>query len=70
MPGAIVCEESKLRGDITIGANTIIHPHASIIAEAGPIVLGDGCLVEEQVKIIHRYPKLQSDVLRVNRFSF
>lgn len=52
--GAIVCEESKLRGDITIGANTIIHPSASIHAEAGPIIIGDNCLIEEQAKITHR----------------
>lgn len=55
MVGALVCEESKLRGDITIGAGTIVHPSATIIAEAGPIVIGEKCLVEEQAKIIHRY---------------
>lgn len=54
-PGAIVCEESKLRGDITIGTNTIIHPCAIIIAECGPIVIGDNCLIEEQVQIINKY---------------
>ncbi|KAK4884152.1 hypothetical protein RN001_000423 [Aquatica leii] len=54
MPGAIVCEESKLDGDITIGSHCIIHPAAIISAEAGPIILGDFCLVEEQAKIIHR----------------
>lgn len=54
-PGAIVCEECKLRGDITIGTGTIIHPSATIIAEAGPIIIGDYCLIEEQVKIIHRF---------------
>lgn len=53
--GAIVCEEAKLRGDITIGAGTIVHPCASIIADAGPIVIGERCLIEEQSKIIHRY---------------
>lgn len=52
--GAIVCEESKLRGDITIGANTIIHPCAIINAESGPIIIGDNCLIEEQVQINHR----------------
>ncbi|XP_030764015.1 dynactin subunit 6 [Sitophilus oryzae] len=55
-PGALVCEESKLRGDITVGAGTIIHPSASIIAEAGPIIIGENCLIEEQAKIIHRLP--------------
>lgn len=52
--GALVCEESKLRGDITIGSGTIVHPSATIIAEAGPIIIGERCLIEEQAKIIHR----------------
>ncbi|XP_066142599.1 dynactin subunit 6 [Euwallacea fornicatus] len=55
-PGALVCEESKLRGDITIGAGTIIHPSVTILAEAGPIIIGENCLIEEQAKIIHRLP--------------
>ncbi|CAH1365045.1 hypothetical protein MTP99_001351 [Tenebrio molitor] len=61
LPGALVCEESKLRGDITIGSGTIIHPSATILAEAGPIIIGECCLIEEQVKIIHRLPFDQQD---------
>ncbi|KAF5298557.1 hypothetical protein FQA39_LY11758 [Lamprigera yunnana] len=61
MGGAIVCEEAKLRGDITIGPHCIIHPCATIIAEAGPIILGDYCLIEEQAKIIHRQRFDQAD---------
>ncbi|KAJ3648736.1 hypothetical protein Zmor_020515 [Zophobas morio] len=61
LQGALVCEESKLRGDITIGTGTIIHPSATILAEAGPIIIGDCCLIEEQVKIIHRLPFDQQD---------
>lgn len=52
--GALVCVDSNLRGDITIGANTIIHPNVTINAEAGPIIIGESCLIEEQTKIIHR----------------
>ena len=29
-PGAVVCAESDLRGDITIGAKTVIHPKAQV----------------------------------------
>ena len=29
-----------ISGDITIGAKTVIHPKARIIAEAGPIIIG------------------------------
>lgn len=52
--GAIVCHEAKLRGDVTIGAGSIMHPCASINAEAGPIIIGEKCLIEEQSKITHR----------------
>ena len=38
--GAVVCNESELKGDITIGARTVIHPKAKIIAESGPIIIG------------------------------
>ncbi|CAL7945927.1 unnamed protein product [Xylocopa violacea] len=54
--GALVCEESILKGDITIGPKTIIHPRASIIAEAGPIIIGEGNIVEEMATIINRLP--------------
>ena len=38
--GAVVCNECELRGDITIGARTVIHPKAGIVAESGPIIIG------------------------------
>ncbi|XP_041355844.1 dynactin subunit 6-like [Gigantopelta aegis] len=56
-PGAIVCEESELVGDITIGTRTVIHPKAKIIAEAGPIVIGEGNIIEEMVVILNRLPE-------------
>lgn len=52
-PGAIVCLESKLKGVITIGSMTVVHPKASIIAEAGPIVVGENNIIEEQATIIY-----------------
>ncbi|PSN56462.1 Dynactin subunit 6 [Blattella germanica] len=55
-PGAMVCNECELRGDITIGSMTVIHPRASIIAEAGPIIIGECNIVEEQARIINRGP--------------
>ncbi|PNF23779.1 Dynactin subunit 6 [Cryptotermes secundus] len=55
-PGAMVCNECELRGDITIGSMTVIHPRASIIAEAGPIIIGDCNIIEEQARIINRGP--------------
>ncbi|KYN35032.1 Dynactin subunit 6 [Trachymyrmex septentrionalis] len=53
-PGAVVCEESILKGDISIGAKTIIHPRACILAEAGPIIIGEGNIIEEMATITNR----------------
>ncbi|XP_046610083.1 dynactin subunit 6 [Neodiprion virginianus] len=54
--GAVVCEESTLKGHITIGSRTVVHPRASIIAEAGPIIIGEGNIVEEMAVIANRLP--------------
>ena len=52
-PGAVVCKECELKGEITIGSRTVIHPKARIIAEAGPIIIGENNLIEEQVQILN-----------------
>ncbi|KAI4478988.1 hypothetical protein M0804_011450 [Polistes exclamans] len=52
--GAIVCDESILKGDITIGTGTVVHPRASILAEAGPIFIGEGNIIEEMATIANR----------------
>ncbi|CAG5122830.1 unnamed protein product [Candidula unifasciata] len=49
--GAMVCEDCELVGDITIGTRTVIHPKAKIVAEAGPIIIGDYNIIEELVTI-------------------
>lgn len=36
----------------------MIHPKARIIAEAGPIVIGEGNLIEEQALIINAWVRL------------
>ncbi|XP_068216146.1 dynactin subunit 6 isoform X2 [Palaemon carinicauda] len=55
-PGAVVCFEADYFGDISIGSRTVIHPKARIIAEAGPIIIGEANLIEEQAQIINRLP--------------
>uniref|UniRef100_A0A1A8D2V2 Dynactin subunit 6 n=1 Tax=Nothobranchius kadleci TaxID=1051664 RepID=A0A1A8D2V2_NOTKA len=55
--GAVVCVGSEIRGDVTIGARTVVHPKARIIAEAGPIIIGERNLVEEQTLIINSFPE-------------
>ena len=34
---------------------TIIHPKVTIFAIAGPIFIGNGCIIEEGAIIINRY---------------
>lgn len=48
---AIVCKGAVLTGDVTVGAGTIIHTACKINGEAGPIEIGENCLIEEKVSI-------------------
>lgn len=50
----IICEQAEIKGNVTIGSSTIIHPKARIIAEAGPIIIGEGNLIEEKAVIWNR----------------
>lgn len=43
-------------GDVTISSGCVVHPSAQIIAESGPIVIGENCIIEEYASIIHRIP--------------
>lgn len=53
--GALVCEEKvELVGDVTIGTRTLVHPSVKIIAEAGPIIIGENNLIEEQTVIANK----------------
>ncbi|TEB39646.1 trimeric LpxA-like protein [Coprinellus micaceus] len=58
---AVVCQDVELKGDITIGAGTIVHPKATIFAIAGPIVIGSGCIIEEATIIVNR----RKEVMRI-----
>lgn len=51
----MVCKEIKLKGQVSFGASTIIHPGVTIIAEAGPIEIGENNIIEEYVNIIHKW---------------
>ena len=37
------------------GTRTFIHPNVKIIAQAGPIYIGENNLIEEQTIIINRH---------------
>ncbi|KAG8925173.1 hypothetical protein FRC03_009014 [Tulasnella sp. 419] len=58
---AIVCQDVELKGDITIGSGTVVHPKATIFAVAGPIVIGANCIIEEAVIIVNR----RKDIMRI-----
>ncbi|XP_053675692.1 dynactin subunit 6 [Anopheles nili] len=57
MPRSMVCEDSNLRGDITVSSGCVIHPCSTIIAESGPIILGENCIVEEYATVRYFIPE-------------
>ena len=38
---------------MTIGTRTVVHPKAQIIAESGPIIIGENNLIEERARIVN-----------------
>ncbi|KAG0739820.1 hypothetical protein G6F57_010093 [Rhizopus arrhizus] len=53
-PKSIVCQETELRGEISIGAGTVLHPQCRIIAENGPVYIGKNNIIEENVVIFNK----------------
>lgn len=56
--GAIVIKDGgsvsgMSRGCITVGRGTIIGPSVRIHADAGPVLIGEDCLIDECVVIRH-----------------
>lgn len=49
----MVCKGCVLKGNISIGAGTVINPGCQILALGGPIQIGANNLIEEQVRIIN-----------------
>ena len=39
---------------MSAGGGTVVHPSAHILAQGGPIVIGERNLIQEQVTIINR----------------
>ncbi|TNY22724.1 trimeric LpxA-like protein [Rhodotorula diobovata] len=50
----VVVQDCDLRGDITIGSGTVLHPRCTILAVGGPIIFGSNNIVEENVVIVNR----------------
>eukprot|EP00730_Choanoeca_flexa_P019892 TRINITY_DN9731_c0_g3_i2.p1 TRINITY_DN9731_c0_g3~~TRINITY_DN9731_c0_g3_i2.p1 ORF type:complete len:163 (+),score=37.78 TRINITY_DN9731_c0_g3_i2:64-552(+) len=50
-PSALVCRGAVLEGEVTVGAGTVIHPTARIVATKGPIIIGENNMIEEQAVV-------------------
>ena len=53
-PTAIVAADTSFLGNVSIGAGTVVHPRATIDGRQAPVVVGDNCILEEQVTITAR----------------
>ncbi|KAF9971762.1 hypothetical protein BGZ73_005215 [Actinomortierella ambigua] len=53
-PRSLVCQDNDLRGEIYVGAGTVLHPQCKVHAIGGPIMFGSGNIVEENAIIINR----------------
>lgn len=50
----VVAADADLRGEISVGSGTVIHPKATILALSGPISIGSNCIIEETAVIVNR----------------
>ncbi|SPO26800.1 related to Dynactin 6 [Ustilago trichophora] len=50
----IIAADADLRGEISVGSGTVIHPKATILALQGPISIGSNCIIEETAVIVNR----------------
>eukprot|EP00026_Physarum_polycephalum_P015094 Phypoly_transcript_15704.p1 GENE.Phypoly_transcript_15704~~Phypoly_transcript_15704.p1 ORF type:complete len:233 (+),score=49.95 Phypoly_transcript_15704:87-701(+) len=57
----IICQDANLVGSVSVGEGCILHPKCNILAEGGPIVIGENNIVEELVTIVNK----SSSVLRI-----
>lgn len=44
---AVISDKAQLTGSypVEIGENTILHPYAKIVSEAGPVFIGKNCVI-------------------------
>ncbi|WWD01523.1 hypothetical protein V866_008468 [Kwoniella sp. B9012] len=57
---SIICQDTDLRGDITISEGCVVHPKATILALGGAIVIGKNCVIEEGTIIVNRNKEIMS----------
>ena len=49
----VIAQDTDIRGQVTIGTESVVHPKASILAIGGPITIGQGNVIEENAVIIN-----------------
>lgn len=49
----LIAQHAQLTGTqpITIGPNTVLHPHCKLSSALAPVVLGEGCVVFERARV-------------------
>ena len=52
--GAVVCADAEIRGEVVIGAGSVVQPGAKLLAIGGPIVLGKNVVVDERAELVNR----------------
>ncbi|OCF55292.1 hypothetical protein L486_07405 [Kwoniella mangroviensis CBS 10435] len=57
---SIICQDTDLRGDITISEGCVVHPKATILALGGAIVIEKNCVIEEGTIIVNRNTGIMS----------
>ena len=53
-PSALICLDTDIRGEVTVGAGSVVHPRAAILAVGGPIVIGRNFVLEETAVLVNR----------------
>lgn len=52
-PGAAVCADAEIIGDVRIGAGTVVHPRCRILAQGGPVIIGENNIIEELTVVVN-----------------
>ncbi|CEL99576.1 unnamed protein product [Vitrella brassicaformis CCMP3155] len=55
---ALVCQEATLKGEVFVGAGSVVHPTCFVDARVGPIRIGADNIFEEQVEIVNTTPEV------------
>lgn len=50
----IIAQDADLRGEVSVGSGSVIHPKATVLALQGPISIGSDCIIEETAVIVNR----------------